>query len=375
MPKRRLLTPGPTQVPEAARLSLAQEAGHHRTPEFVATFAAVLDGLRYVFATQNDCIVLACSGTGAMEAAVVNTVPRGGKAIVLSAGLFAKRWGDIARVFGVDVVEHVVPWGRAIDPSDVARFGTLMESSTGVAHDIEAIGREVRKTSALFVVDGISGAGAIECLTDDWGIDILVVGSQKALMLPPGLGFLSVSEKAWRRIGATPNQSFYFDLQLHRQKLREGPTTPWTPAHTLIGALAHNLRMIRSEGLANILARNRRLAAATRAGMQAIGLSLFAERPADGMTAVRVPAGIDAGFLLKQVEQRFGVKLAGGQGALKGKILRVAHFGQIDDLDLLSAVGALEMVLAEAGRLDELGAGVTAFMQALVEVPVMGTAS
>jgi aspartate aminotransferase-like enzyme len=351
---------------------LAREVGHHRTPEFNRLFAEVLEGLKYVFQTANDVVVLTSSGTGAMEAAVVNLVPRGGKAIVLNAGVFAKRWSDIARAYGFEVIEHAVEWGKRVDavdmrrllaqhPDAVAVFGTLMESSTGVCHDIEAIAEVVRSTSAVFVVDAISGAGAVECRTDEWGIDVLVVGSQKALMLPPGLAFLAISDKAWRQMERVKSQSFYFDLKLHRTKLREGPTTPWTPAHTLIGALAENLARIRAEGIEEVLLRTQRLARAAQAGLEAIGLKIFGA--CAGMTAARFPASIDGAAFLKQLESRFGVKLASGQGPLKGKIFRMAHFGLIDELDILGAISAIEMTLHELGHSVPLGRGVTEAMR------------
>jgi len=339
--------------------------------------ATVLRGLQDIFFTQNDVLILACSGTGGMEAALVNTVPRGGKAIVLSAGVFAQRWAHIGRAFGIEIVEHQVAWGRAVDPADVARllvqhpdavavFGTLMESSTGVVHDVAAIGEIVGKTKALWVVDAISGAGAIECRTDDWGIDVLVVGSQKALMLPPGLAFLAISKKAWQQMDRVECQAFYFNLKLHRAKLREGPTTPWTPAHTLIAALAENLKIMQSEGIDQLVAYNRQLAIATRAGIEALGLTIFANPPADGMTTVSVPDGVDGGVLLKRLESRFGVKLAGGQMQLKGKIFRIAHFGMIDALDILGTLSALEIVLLELGWSITLGSAVAAASQHLV---------
>ncbi len=338
MPRKRLLTPGPTQVPETALLALAKQIGHHRTPEFVALFAEVLDGLREVCQTQHDVLVLAGSGTAGMEAALVNLVPRGGKAIVLNAGVFAKRWGDIARAFDITVIEHTVPWGQPVDPADVQRllaehpdavgvFGTLMESSTGVAHDVQAIAQVVAQTPAVCVIDGISGVGVQECRMDAWGVDVLVVGSQKALMLPPGLAILAVSPKAWAAMERCRPQAFYFNLLLHRQKLKEGPTTPWTPAHTLIGALAETLKIIRAQGMEQVWATARRLASATRAGATALGWNVFPTRPADGMTALSVPESVDAGQFLKTLEARYGVKLASGQHSLKGKIVRIAHMG------------------------------------------------
>jgi aspartate aminotransferase-like enzyme len=372
------MTPGPTQVPEAARLAMARDVMHHRTPEFKALFAEVLDGLKYVFQTANDVVVLSSSGTGAMEAAVVNLVPRGGKAIVLDAGVFARRWAQIARAFGIEVVQHEVPWGQAAKAADVARllaehpdavavFGTLMESSTGVGHDVQAIGRVVRDSQAVFVVDAISGAGAMECRSDAWGIDVLVVGSQKALMLPPGLGFLSVSEKAWQQIERIEPQAFYFNLKFHRKSLRSGPETPWTPAVTLVVGLAESLKQIRAAGIETVWARCERLARATRAGVQAIGLDLFADRPAAGLTAVKVPSGVDCGLLLGRLESRFGVKLAGGQDKLRGKIFRIGHFGALDELDVLGTLAALELTLVELGQPVTLGAAVAAAGNELIE--------
>ena len=376
MPQKRLLTPGPTQVPEAARLAMARQVNHHRTAEFRALFAEVLAGLQEVFATQNDVLVLTCSGTGGMEAAVVNLVPRGGLAIVLESGVFSKRWADICHRFGIRVVRHEVPWGQAVDPADVRRllqehpeavavFGTLMESSTGVGHDVEAIGRIVAESKALWVVDAISGAGAMRCLTDQWQIDVLVVGSQKALMIPPGLAMLAVSGKAWRQIDQVEPQAFYFDLKFHRQAIRgkipgQGPNTPWTPAHTLILALAESLKIIRAQGIEQVWATSAGLSRAAIAGMEAMGLALFAQRPAAGMTAVRIPTGVDAKAFLKRLEERFGVKLAGGQGPLEGQIFRLAHFGVLDQLDIIAALAAIELVLLELGQPVTLGAAAAA---------------
>lgn len=376
MPKKRLMTPGPTQVPEPALLAMARQVTHHRTSEFRALFREVLDGLKYVVQTSGDVIVLTCSGSGGMEAAMVNLVPRGGKAIVLEAGLFARRWADIATAFGIEAVRLEVEWGKSVSPDAVeallkqhpdavAVFGTLMESSTGAVHDVAEIGRRVREAGKLWVVDGISGAGVIECRTEAWGIDVLVVGSQKALMLPPGLACLAVSETAWRHMEHVQPQAFYFDLKLHRKKIQEGPDTPWTPAHTLIAALRETLAIIRTRGIETIWSEAHTLAEATRAGIAALGLELLAECPADGLTAVKFPAGIDGAALLKRVEERFGVKLAGGQGHLKGKIFRIAHLGQLDELDILGTLAALELALDEMGRSVELGSAVGAASRVL----------
>ncbi|MGE4137450.1 MAG: alanine--glyoxylate aminotransferase family protein [Pirellulales bacterium] len=368
-------------MPETARLAMARQVIHHRTPEFRALFAEVLIGLKDVFRTQNDVLVLTSSGTGAMEAAVVNLVPRGGKAIVLEAGLFARRWADICQRYGIEVIRHAIPWGQAVEADDVARllaehpdavavFGTLMESSTGVEHDVQAIGEVVSRTKALWVVDAISGAGTVPCHTDDWHIDVLVVGSQKALMVPPGLAMLAVSEAAWQQMDRVEPQAFYFDLKLHRAKLRgskpgAGPDTPWTPAHTLIAGLAESLKIIRAAGVEAGWARSARLSRAAIAGVHAMGLEVFAERPAAGLTAVRVPAGLDGRQLLARLESRFGVKLAGGQGPLEGQIFRLAQFGVLDELDIIAALAAIEMTLNEFGHEVTLGAAAAAASRVL----------
>ncbi len=380
MPQKRLLTPGPTQVPEPARLAMARQVTHHRTAEFRALLAEVLAGLKYVFQTDDDVLLLTCSGTGAMEAAVVNLIGRGGKAIVLESGVFSRRWTDICQRFGICVVSHAVAWGHAVEardvmkllaahPDAVAVFGTLMESSTGVGHDVRAIGEVVADSNALWVVDAISGADAMPCLTDAWHVDVLVVGSQKALMIPPGLAFMSVSDAAWRQMERVEPQAFYFDLKLHRDKLGgkpgQGPDTPWTPATTLIAGLAESLRIIRAEGLETAWARSALLSRAAIAGMQAMGLEIFAARPAEGMTAVRFPHAIDGPAFLKRVEARFGVRLAGGQGPLAGKIFRLAHFGVLDELDIIATLAAIELVLDEMGHAVTLGSAAAAASQVI----------
>jgi aspartate aminotransferase-like enzyme len=377
MPKPRLMTPGPTQVPEAGLLALARQVTHHRTGEFRSLLAEVLDNLKYVFCTTNDVLLLTSSGTGGMEAAVSNVVPRGAKAIVLESGKFSERWGNICQAFGIEVVRYQIPWGEPFEahaveeclrkhPDAVAVYSTLSETSTGVGHDIEAIGRVVGPSDALLVVDGISGAGAMECRTDDWGIDILVTGSQKALAGPPGLAILAVSPAAWQQIESIDRQAFYFDLLAHRKSLA-GPDTPWTPARSLVGALAESLRTIRQDGIENTWARSKKLAQATRAGIEALGLKLVATRPADALTAVYFPEGLDGKAFLQRLEERFGVKLAGGQGPLAGRIFRIAHFGILDELDVISALAAIELVLAEMGQSVKLGKGVGAASRVMAD--------
>lgn len=376
MPRYRLLTPGPTQVPDEARQALARPVRHHRTEEFRQLFREIVAGLQYVFQTQHDVVVLSSSGTGAMEAAVSNLVPRGGKAIALESGKFSERWRLIGQRFGIHVVRYEVPWGEVFEPARVAEllnahpdavavYTTLSESSTGVGHDIAGIGRVVAPSRALLVVDAISGAGAMECRTDAWGIDVLVVGSQKALMGPPGLAFLAVSPAAWQQIESLPDRpAYYFDLLAYRQALAAGET-PFTPAISLLVGLAECLGQIRSEGIERRWARARLLGRATRAGVEALGLRLAARRPADGLTAVFFPEGLDGREFLRRLEARFGVKLAGGQGPWKGKIFRIAHLGVLDELDVLGAIAAMELVLFDMGYPVRLGAGVTAASQIL----------
>src|SRR5438132_10093652 len=278
--KVRLLTPGPTPIPEETLLELAKPVTFHRTPEFRQLLAEVLEDLQYVFRTKNPVIPLTSSGTGALEAAVANCLPPGSKAICLIAGRFGERWRNVCKAFSVEAVCVTAPWGQAVQPEQLARAladhpdalavcSTLSETSTGVAHDIAAFGKKTAATKAVLLVDAISGLAAMECRTDDWNIDICVTGSQKALMLPPGLAFLSVSEKAWKQIdkNAAP-RAFYFDLKKYRAKLETGDT-PFTMAHTLIRALAVSLKRIQQEGLENIWARQARNSAAARAGFQA----------------------------------------------------------------------------------------------------------
>lgn len=376
MLRHRLMTPGPTEVPEAALLAAARQMRHHRTPEFRDLLAEVFAGLKHVLATENDVLMLASSGTGAMEAAVVNLVPRGGKAIVLESGKFAERWRNICETFGIAVVRYEVPWGEAFDPAEVARlldqhpdtsavFATLLETSTGVGHDIEAIGRVVAPSKALFVVDGISGAGAMECRTDAWGIDVLAVGSQKALMTPPGLAFLTVSQPAWRQIESIERPAFYFDLLAYRKALQDCDT-PYTPAIPLVRALGESLRAIQAVGIENVWARTRLLGRAMRAGIEALGLRLVAARPADAMTAVYFPQNLDGKRFLERLETRFGLKFAGGQGPLKGKAFRIAHFGMVDELDVIAALAGIELVLIEIGQPLAPGAAASAAARTLL---------
>ena len=370
------MTPGPAPVPADVLLAMAQPLIHHRSDEARGWNAEVVAGLRYVFQTEHDVLILTASGTGAMEAAVVNTVPAGGKAIVLDAGWFASRWGVIARTFGIEVVTVGTEWGRPVDPADLARaladhpdaaavFGTLSETSTGTGHPIAALGALVARTPALFVVDGISGVGAMECRTDAWRIDVLCVGSQKALMMPPGLAFVAVSPKAWSRIDAFESPSYYFNLKAARQAARDS-LTPYTPAHTLIAGLRVALDRIQAEGIEAVWTRHVRMSLACQAGVRALGLELFSARPAEGMTVFRVPDGLLDAQIRAALVDRFGITTIGGQDRLKGQIIRIGHMGYTDEVDVVGALAALEMVLHDLGHPVEPGSAVAAAQRVLM---------
>jgi aspartate aminotransferase-like enzyme len=374
--KKRLFTPGPTPVPEDTLLELAKPVFYHRTAEFRELLAEVTQDLQYVFQTRNPVITLTSSGTGGLEAAIVNCIPPGRKAICLIAGKFGERWRSLCQAFGVEPVCVTVPYGQSVEPEQLARAlaehpdaaavcATLSETSTGAAHDIQAFSRLVAPTQVLLFVDAISGLAVMECRTDDWNIDVCITGSQKALMMPPGLAFVSVSDKAWSRIDANPTRrTYYFDLKKAREKLTL-PDTPFTPAHTLVRALKVSLKKIRAIGIENIWASSARIAAAARAGFQAMGLEMFAAHPASGLTTAKMPPGIDSSDLLGRLEKKYGFKLAGGQDQLKGKIIRLAHMGHIDQFDVLAALAAVELVLLEMGHKLEPGCGLAAAQKVL----------
>jgi aspartate aminotransferase-like enzyme len=372
--KPRLFTPGPTPVPEETLLELARPVTYHRSPEAKAILAEVSEDLKYVFQTAQPVFTLTSSGTGGMEAAASNVLAAGDKAILCTAGRWGERWRGILKAFAANVAAVEVPYGKPVTPDALAGalrahpdakavFATLSETSTGVGHDIEAFGKLVAPTDALLVVDGISGLGAMECRVDAWKIDLCVTGSQKALMLPPGLAFVSVSEKAWKRIEVLPPRGFYFDLRRYRKSLAESDT-PFTPANTMIRAQRASLKRIRAEGIENLWIRHAKIAAACRAGVKAMGLEVFAERPNNALTVIAVPPGVDGTATLKALEKKYGYKLADGQDTLKGKIWRLSHMGYTDSFDVLGALAALELVLLESGFPLQAGAGVAAFQRA-----------
>jgi aspartate aminotransferase-like enzyme len=376
--KQRLLTPGPTPVPEETLLELAKPMIYHRTAEMRQMLGEVLEDLQYVFRTKNTILPLTSSGTGGLEAALVNSVPPGAKILCLIAGRFGERWKNVAKAFGIEAVTVQVPWGQVVTPEmlskalgdhpdTIAVCTTLSETSTGAGHDIEAFGKIVAKTAALLIVDAISGLGAMECRTDEWHVDICCTGSQKALMMPPGLAFLSVSDKAWKVIDKNPSpRTFYFDLKKARKSL-ETNDTPWTLAHTLIRAMRVSMKKIRAEGIENIWATQARNAAAARAAFQAMGIKVFPVRPNNALTVGEMPPGIDSSVLLAKLERQYGLKLANGQDAIKGKVIRLAHMGYIDQFDIMAAISGIELVLAEMGHAVEAGKGVAAAQRVFAE--------
>jgi aspartate aminotransferase-like enzyme len=373
MKKIRLLTPGPTPVPERLSLRMAQPIVHHRSPEFEQVFARVREGLQWLFQTRQDVLVFASSGTGAMEASFVNFLRRGDTVVVVDGGKFGERWTKFAKAYGVNAVVLKCEWGNPVDPEAVRRALTenpsakavyvqANESSTGVYHPIKELAQVTAKTSAVLVVDAISALGAMPLPMDEWGIDILVSAGHKALGLPPGIAFLAAGDKAWKLNETADLPRFYFDARRERESQRKNQTA-WTPAISLVAGLDESLQMFREEGLEKVFERHARMARAARAGMEALGLKLFSKSPSPAMTTVESP--VDSEKLVKHLFNRYGIKLVGGQDAAKGKIFRIAHLGYFDDFDMLVVIGAIERGLHDLGAKIELGAGLAAAQRAL----------
>ena len=358
--KTRLFTPGPTPLLPAAQFAMAAADIHHRTPEFRALFLKVLAQLKVFVGTKNDVLLLSCSGTGAMEASVSNLTSPGDKVLVLTAGKFGERWVGLAKAFGCEPDVVTAPYGETFDldavkaalkPEHRAVYLQATETSTAVRHDVEAIAKLVKETDALLVVDGITGLGTTHFDVDGWGIDVLIGGSQKAVMIPPGLAYLSVSEKAWAAMEKSKNPRYYFDLRKERKNATKGESA-YTPAVALIAGLGAALDYIAGQAGGDLekgriaLIDNAQVnAAATRAGLVALGFTLFApSAPAAAATAVAVPEGMDSGAVVKALKSRFALVTANGQGEMQGKIFRVAHLGFFDYLDTVALLGAMEHI-------------------------------
>ena len=364
-------------MPARVLLAMAQPIVHHRTPQFSKVFGNARLALKKVFQTEQDVLILAASGTGAMEGSVTNLFSPGDEVLVVNGGKFGERWTKIATTYGLKVAELKVEWGSSARIEDVRRilderpairgvFIQASETSTAALHPTEEIARLTRHRDTLLVVDGITAVGVFDIPMDRWGVDVLITGSQKALMLPPGLAFIALSERAWQRSKEAKLPRFYFDFARERSNL-DNDTTAWTPAISLITGLRESLAMILEEGLPHVFARHARMAAATRAAATALGLKLLAEdAPSPALTALHVPSNIDGGKLVAYLRDRMGVTFMGGQDQLKGKIVRIGHLGYTGAFDIVTAIAALEMALRHFGHDAPLGRGVGAAQELLM---------
>jgi aspartate aminotransferase-like enzyme len=376
--KQYLLTAGPTPVPERVLLALARPMLYHRAPAFTECLKETQEGLKWLFQTRQIVLQLAGSGTLAMEAAVSNFLRRGEKALVVRGGKFGERWAKITQAYGIETVTVDVEWGKGVDPQAVAAaldqdpgiravYATASETSTGVRHDIEGISKVVRgRPDVLLCVDAITALGVFDLPMDAWGLDVVCLGSQKALMLPPGLAMVAASEKAWKANARCDLPRFYADLARERRSQENGEAA-FTPAISLIVGLQESLRMLKEETLEGVWARHARLARATRAAAGGLGLELFASAPTNAVTAIRVPNGIDGTAVVRQLRVRYGITIAGGQEHLRGKIVRIAHIGYFSEFDIITAISGLEMTLSDLGYRIRPGSGVAAAQATFAE--------
>ncbi len=379
MKKYYLLAPGPTPIPPEVLLKMAEPIVHHRAPAFEAIMEEVREGLKYVFQTEREVLVFASSGTGAMDGAISNFLKKGDKAICVRGGKFGERWAEICETYGAIPINIDVPYGQAVDPADVGRaleenpdakavYVQASETSTGAMHPVKEIAKLTRdRDRTILVVDAITALGVFSVPTDKCGLDIVLAGSQKAFMLPPGLAFAAVSEKAWKLAEESDLPKYYFDYRKEAKAIAKNQTA-YTPAVSLLMGLCQVLKMMREEGLENVFARHARIARATREGVKAMGLELFAPAsPSNAVTAVKVPEGVDGGKIPKTLRDEHNITIAGGQGSMKGHIFRIAHLGYAGNFDVIIAMAALEMTLKRLGYPVEFGTGVSAAMQVLEE--------
>jgi aspartate aminotransferase-like enzyme len=378
MEKKYLFSPGPTMLPPEVLLKMAEPIMHHREPEFEKIFSEIREGLKYLFQTKNEVLVFTSSGTGAMEGAVSNILSKRDKALVIRGGKFGERWGEICKAYGIEFIPIDVEWGRAVEPEWVeealnsdpairAVYTQASETSTGVKHPIKEIAEIVKKyDDKVIVVDAITGIGVFNIPMDEWGLDVVISGSQKALMLPPGLSFVALSDKAWRFVERSDLPKYYFDFKKELKSAKKNQSS-YTPAISLFVGLRETLNMIRKEGLDRVFERHERLARATREAVKALGLELYApDSPSNAVTAVKIPEGIDGERLKDLFFERFGITVAEGQDRAKGKIIRIAHLGYYDKLDMVMVISALEMLLKEMGYSFKLGTGVARLEEVLM---------
>jgi aspartate aminotransferase-like enzyme len=379
MEKKYLFSPGPTMLPPEILLKMAEPIMHHREPEFEKIFTEIREGLKYLFQTKNEVLIFTSSGTGAMEGAVSNLLSKGDKAVVVRGGKFGERWGEICKAYGVEFIPIDVEWGKSVDPKRIkellesdpsirAVYTQASETSTGVKHPIQAIADLVnRYEDKVIVVDAITGIGVFNIPTDAWGLDVVISGSQKALMLPPGLSFATLSDKAWKLAEKSNLPKYYFDFKKELKNTKKNQSA-YTPAISLFVGLREALLMIRKEGLEAIFRRHEKLAEATRRAVKALGLDLYApDSPSNAVTAVKIPDGIDGEKLKDLFFEKFGITVAEGQDRAKGKIIRIAHLGYYERLDMVMVISALEMLLKEMGHQFELGTGVRAAEEVLMK--------
>jgi serine---pyruvate transaminase len=378
--KQYLMTAGPTPLPPAVSQAMAQPMLYHRAPAFVEVYARALGRLKSIFQTRNEVLVFAASGTGALESTVANLVRPGGPVLVASCGKFGERWAELCDAYGARTVHWETEWGRKVDPGELDRvlgeaeaevvFTTFSETSTGVINDIRELTEVAHRHRALMAVDAVSGLGAVPLPQDEWGVDVVVGGSQKALMSPPGLAFVSANQVALGRAAAAPGRRVYFDWgQTLSGQLQDPPDSPFTPAVGLVQALDVALGLIEEEGLERVFERHRLLGRATRAAAAALDLELLGpeDESANVVTAIKLPDGVDGARVPKLMRDRFGVTIAGGQARLKGKIARIAHCGYFGAFDIVVTIAAFEMTLCELGHEIELGAGVAAAQRVFLE--------
>jgi aspartate aminotransferase-like enzyme len=377
--KQRLLTPGPTPLyPKALHAMMGSDI-HHRTEDFRNLYRAVLADLKEVMGTSNDVLTLVASGTGAMEASVSNLFSPGDRVIVCVAGKFGERWAEIAKAYGLDAIVLQEEYGGAVSAQRVADtlksqtnvrgvFVQASETSTGAAHDVRAMGEAIQKTDAIFVVDAITGLGTMPLDIDHWGLDVVIGGSQKAFMIPPGLAFLSISPKAWAFAETSKLPRYYFNVK-REKKSAAGGESSWTPNTSLLLALAEALKYVKSVGMDKLVENAQMLAKATRAAVTALGLELFVPNsPGSSVTSVKPPKGMDSGVIVKEFRSRFGSIISNGQGSMKGQIFRIAHLGYFDFPDLFGVIAELEIILAAQGVPVKFGTGVAAVQNVYADV-------